>query len=175
MKNLTYVALVAVLLFSVQACSDRKGRNFNQKAQEDNNLTFVKTAAESGTAEVALSKLAVKNSTNPQILGFAKMMIADHTAAGNELKAIAADQKITATDSLDKPHQLLVDSLDKLTGINFDKHYIQVMAIDHEKAVKLFKAASTTTDKKLADFAQKTLPKLQGHLKEANSLCTGLK
>ena len=175
MRNLTYVALVAVLLFSVQACSDRKGRNFNQKAQDDNNLTFVNTAAESGTAEVALSKLALKNSTNPQILDFAKMMVTDHTAAGNELKTIAAGQKITATDSLDTPHQLLVDSLGKLKGANFDKHYIQVMAIDHEKAVKLFRAASTTTDKKLADFAQKTLPKLEGHLKQANALCSGLK
>ncbi|TSD66610.1 DUF4142 domain-containing protein [Inquilinus sp. KBS0705] len=175
MKNITYIALAAVLLFSVQACKDRKGKNFNQHAQADNNLTFVKTAAESGNAEVEISKLAITNSKNPQIVDFAKMMVADHTNAAAGLKKAAGEVSIGAPDSLDTTHKLLVDSLKKITGPEFDKHYIQSMVIDHEKAVKLFTAASTTTNKSLAEFAKQTLPTLQGHLKSANSICLALK
>ena len=49
------------------------------------------------------------------------------------------------------------------------------MVIDHEKAVEVFKEGSINANAKLKDFAAKTLPKLEGHLKEANALCADLK
>ena len=167
------VALTLVALLAVQACSDRKGRNFNKI--DDNGLTFVNAAAEAGAAEVKISELALKNSKNEEVIKFAKMMIADHTDAGNELKRIAADSKIDANDSLSAAHNHVLTSLSAKTGVGFDKEYIQAMVIDHEKAVEVFKEGSINANAKLKDFAAKTLPKLEGHLKEANALCADLK
>jgi putative membrane protein len=167
------IALTLVTLLAVQACSDRKGRNFNKI--DDNGLTFVNAAAEAGAAEVKISQLALKNSQNSEVIKFAKMMIADHTDAGNELKKIASDSKISANDSLSATHNHLLASLSAKNGVAFDKEYIQAMVIDHEKAIEVFKEGSINENTKLKDFAAKTLPKLEGHLKEANALCTDLK
>jgi putative membrane protein len=167
------IALTLVALLAVQACSDRKGRNFNKI--NDSGLTFVNAAAEVGAAEVKISQLALKNSKNDEVIKFAKMMIADHTDAGNELKNIAIDNNISANDSLNATHNQLLTSLAAKTGAGFDKEYIQAMVIDHEKAVEVFKEGSTNENAKLKDFAAKTLPKLEGHLKEANAICADLK
>lgn len=51
---------------------------------------FATKAAQAGIAEVAEARLALKNSTRPDIQNFARRMIADHTKAGDQLKTIAS-------------------------------------------------------------------------------------
>lgn len=174
MKRTFYITLALVTLLVVQACNNKKAKNYNNinKANEDG-ITFVKDALESGTAEIKVSQLALTNSKNDEVLAFAKMIIADHTDANAELKTISGS-KVTG-DSLSVAHQELLASLSKKTGQEFDKEYTQALVNDHDKAIQFFKIGETNTDKKLKDFADKTLPKLQEHLKKANAICLGLK
>jgi putative membrane protein len=174
MKRLFYISLTLVALLTVQACNNRKAKNYNKINQTNGEgITFVSSALESNTAEVKLSQLAVSNSKNAEVQSFAKTMITYHTEAGAELKKISGSK--ATTDSLSQAHVKLLTGLAAKKGSDFDKEYIQAMVIDHETAVNIFKAGQNNTDKKLKAFADKTLPKIQDHLKEANSLCTGLK
>ena len=159
---------------AVQACNNKKAKNYNKINQaNEEGISFVKDALESGAAEIQASKLALKNSKNTQVQAFAKMMITDHTDASAELKKISGSK--ATSDSLDTAHQELLSSLSKKTGAEFDKEYTQAMVNDHNKAIAIFKTAETNPDKKLKEYADKTLPKLQEHLKEANTICLGLK
>jgi putative membrane protein len=174
MKRTFCIALALVTLLVVQACNNKKAKNYNNISNaNEEGLSFVKDALESGATEIKVSQLALTNSKNPEVLAFAKMIIADHTDADAELRKISGSKSVN--DTLTVAHQHLVSSLTNKTGREFDKEYTQAMVNDHENAIKVFKAGETNTDKKLKGFADKTLPKLQEHLKQANAICLGLK
>lgn len=177
MKKLTWIAGLLALMISVQACNEnRKAKNYNEKTLvDDTALGFIKQAIEGGNAEVQLSQIALKNSQNADVKNFANMMIKDHTAAGNELKKLAGDKFVNVPDSLTVEHEQLGASLSKKTGAEFDKEYMQAMVTDHEKTIALFKGVGTNKNGAVNDYIEKTLPKLEMHLKEANGICLKLK
>ncbi|MCO5935159.1 DUF4142 domain-containing protein [Mucilaginibacter sp. RB4R14] len=174
MKRTFCIVLAFATLISMQACNNRKAKNYNNiKQSNEEGISFVKNALESGAAEIKLSQLALTNSKNPQMLEYAKQVIADNTFMEAELKTVSGSKG--NTDTLTAIHQTQVDSLIKKTDEAFDKMYIQVMVIDHENVIKVFKAGETNSDKKLKEFAIKSAPKLKQHLTRANKICAGLK
>lgn len=126
---------------------------------------FIDKAVSGGRAEVEISELAIKKSQTPQVQSFAKQMVKDHTAAAIELKGIAQTKRIPVPTDIDREHQARFKELKKLTGAKFDAAYIDIMQKDHEKTVTLFAAAATDEklDKKLQEFAAKTLPVIRAH------------
>ncbi|MBD1364594.1 DUF4142 domain-containing protein [Mucilaginibacter sp. ZT4R22] len=175
MKQLASIAFILIVFITVSACNgDRKGRNFN-KTIDAEAQNFITKGIEGGNAEIKLSELALKQSKNDAIVDYAKMMIAEHTDSGKELKDIAVDQSASVPDTLTKAHNQAMEALAKKTGNAFDKDYIQAMVEDHEQTIALFKTVTGNPNKKITDFADKTLPKLKEHLKKANDICLGLK
>lgn len=157
--------------------SSKKGTSSNitnESKVSSDEANFMKKAALGGMMEVDLGKIAVK-STNPKVKAFAQQMVTDHTKANNELKALAAKSGIllpTAYPEEDKAH---MDMMKKMTGAEFDKHYIGMMVTDHEKTVALFKTASSSRSKPVSDFAKKTLPVITGHYEKAKAIQAELK
>lgn len=136
--------------------------------QEDK--TFVREAAIGGMAEVQLSKIAQK-SENADVKSFADRMVRDHTAANDQLTAIAKGFGGDMPSKLDSEHERLRDKLQTLHGKAFDEQYMRHMVEDHNKAVKLFQQESRTGhNSELKQFAQKTLPTLEEHQKMAVEL-----
>jgi putative membrane protein len=135
--------------------------------------SFVKHAAEDGMAEVELGKIALSKSQDPAIQKFAQRMVQDHGKANTELAAIAKRKNLDVPTSLDSKHQSLVQSMNAKSGAAFDAAYSEHMQADHSKAIALFEAASKSSDKDLAAFAEKTLPTLQEHKQMADALPAG--
>ncbi len=136
--------------------------------QEDK--TFVKEAASGGIAEVQLSKLAQK-SQNAEVKSFADRMVRDHTAANEQLTAIAGSLGVELPKALDPEHDRIREKLQTLHGKAFDEQYVHAMVEDHNKAVKLFQQQERTGhNAELKQFAQKTLPTLEEHQKMALQL-----
>jgi putative membrane protein len=135
---------------------------------------FVDDAAQSGLAEVELGKLAQK-SLNPDVRRFAQRMIADHTKANGQLKAVAQANRIAAPDTLDVEHRKLHEKLANEHDGNFDRDYARAMVTDHDRAVKLFQQEEQSGDNPdIKAFARDTLPILQDHQKMAAALATKL-
>jgi putative membrane protein len=63
-------------------------------ADSSADATFYKHASEGGMAEVELGNLAQQKSSSQSVKDFGAMMVADHTAANDKLKAIAASKNI---------------------------------------------------------------------------------
>lgn len=175
MKQLACLAFIITVFFTLHACNqNRKARNYNSSIDAEAQ-NFITKGVEGGNAEVQLSQLALKVSKNKAITDYANMMIAEHTDAGTELKKIAAGQSASIPDTLTRVHSQVIASLSKKTGSAFDKDYIQAMVQDHEQNIALFKTVTGNPNKKITDFAGKTLPKLKEHLEKANEICAGLK
>lgn len=186
MKTISLCLFLALSAWTFQACNENKrnsddsvenandANDLNEQAdtgQEDDENDFAVKAANGGMFEMELAKMAQQKATNKDVKDFAAMMMKDHMAASEELKAIAARKNITLPTTLGKDAQEDVDELTKLTGTEFDKKYVDAMVEDHKDDVKLFQEASITgQDPELKAFASKTLPTLQKHLERITTI-----
>ena len=132
---------------------------------------FVTEALQHGMAEVELGKLASEKASNDAVKQFGKRMADDHGKAGEELKKIAQDKGITPPTEMAGKHKRLHDRLSKMSGAEFDRAYMDEMVKDHRNDVKEFqREAKDAKDADVKSFASKTLPTLQEHLKQAESV-----
>jgi putative membrane protein len=134
-----------------------------QLAPQD--MEFASKAAGDGMAEVELGKLAQQQAASDQIRQFAKRMVDDHSATGDQLESIAGQKGIDLPQALPDEAQKLHDELQQKSGPEFDQAYMAAMVEDHRKAVELFEQeAKSGADGELVGFAEETLPTLQEHL-----------
>jgi putative membrane protein len=134
---------------------------------------FVKDVAQASQVEIESSKLAITKASNPEVKAFAERLVKEHEAASAELMALVHSKK--AMWSADDPHMKAKkqkhESLQTLTGAEFDKEYLEDMISDHESAMVLFgKQSQSGKDAAIKAFADKTLPALRDHLKMARDL-----
>ena len=132
---------------------------------------FMKQAADGGMAEVELGQLAVEKAARPEVKKFGQRMVDDHGKANEQLKSIAGRKGVTLPSQPSARHQATKDELSKLAGEQFDNAYMAEMLKDHQKDVAEFRRASESAkDPDVKNFAAQTLPTLQDHLKQAQSL-----
>ena len=118
--------------------------------------------------EVELGKVAVQNAQNDKVKQFGQRMIDDHGKAAEELKTVAAKDNITLPTELNAKDKAMVEKFRAMSGAAFDKAYMRDMVKDHQEDVAEFqKEASSGMNTDLKDWAGKTLPTLQDHLKMA--------
>ena len=127
--------------------------------------SFYKKAAEAGIAEVDAGNLAEQKGNNQAVKDFGAMMVKDHTAANDKLKALAASKNISLPTSASIGEMATKGKLDLLSGDTFDKSYIKSQLKDHRAAIALFKQEiSSGQDPDAKAFASATLPTLKMHL-----------
>jgi len=132
---------------------------------------WVMNVAKDGLAEVELGKLAAEKASSDQVKQFAQKMVDDHSKANDELKSIASSKNITLPTGPDAKAKATVEKLSKLSGEAFDRAFAKDMLSDHKKAVSAFRTESKSgKDPEVKAFAAKTLPTLEGHLKQAEDL-----
>jgi putative membrane protein len=133
--------------------------------------SFLKNAAEGGMSEVELGQLAQQKALNPAVKDFGAMMVKDHTAANDKLKALAASEQVSLPDSPSMMQKASKAKLNMLSGDSFDKSYVKDMIDDHKDDIKEFqKEISDGKDPQAKAFASATLPTLQMHLQKIQSI-----
>jgi putative membrane protein len=133
--------------------------------------SFMKSAAEGGISEVELGQLAQQKASNPAVKDFGAMMVKDHTAANDKLKALAASEQVSLPDSPSLMQKASKTKLNMLSGDSFDKSYVKGMIDDHKDDIKEFqKEISEGKDPQVRAFASATLPTLQLHLQKIQSI-----
>lgn len=176
MKNIICLSALALTLAAAGCQDNRKAKNYNDKTLvDDEGLAFIKQAAEAGHTEIKAANVAQAKSQNPRVISFAKMMIADHMQAGEELSKLADKKYVNTPLGINQEHQMKIDSISKLSGAAFDKAYMQMMVMDHEKVVKLFEDSGNNTSASIDKFVKQNLPKMQMHLDSAKAINTSLK
>lgn len=183
MKKLSIVLLAGTLIF--QSCGNGNNNtdsvdSANQANKEATNANdtsatpvmttdkesadFAVKAANAGMMEVDLGNWAKDHAVRKDVKDFGAMMVADHTQANDELKAIAASKNITLPAEVSDDAKKHIEDMQNMKGSDFDKHYVNMMVDDHKDAIDLFeKAAKNSTDADLKAFAEKTLPTLRKH------------
>jgi putative membrane protein len=133
--------------------------------------TFVNKAAPSNQFEIQSSALALKQTTTPTILMFARKMVSDHSAAGKAMAPAAKAEAVSVPATLDPQQMQEMAELQKLNGKPFDTAYVSMQLMAHDQAVMLFKGyAAAGKSGPLKSFAGKTLPTLEMHQQMIHSI-----
>ena len=134
-------------------------------------IAFYRSAAEGGIAEVDMGNLAQQQARSPSVKEFGAMMVKDHSAANEKLKALAESKNITLPANSSVEEIAAKAKLKVLSGSSFDKSYIKGMIKDHEEDIAEFKKeAASGQDPEARAFAKATLPTLEAHLKKIQSI-----
>lgn len=158
MKPLILSALLVLPAFSVHAA-------------DIPDAAFYKQAAEGGIAEVQLGDLARQKSSNYSVKEFGAMMVKDHSAANDKLKAVADSKNITLPTGAGADGRAEKVKLELLSGESFDKSYIKGMIKDHQDDIAVFtKEATSGQDPDAVAYAKATLPTLKEHLNKIQSI-----
>lgn len=127
--------------------------------------------------EIAASRLAEHKSTNPEVRKFAKWMV--HAHRKNLEQTLRLSKKIhTPQDANNMSRHIQNEgvkemaSLNGLTGVAFDRHYIDAMVKDHEEALRLIDHTLIvhSTNAMLTKHLEATRQDVMMHLQHAQAL-----
>jgi len=137
---------------------------------------FMKEAADGGMAEVQLGQLAASKASSDDVKKFGQRMVDDHSKANDQLKQLASQKQVDLPQDVSAKHKATKERLSKLSGAEFDRAYMSEMLKDHKKDVAEFERESKSAkDQDVKNFAAQTLPTLQEHLKQAQSIAPSQK
>ncbi len=121
--------------------------------------------------EIEAANVAWERSKSEEVKAFAKMLIADHTAANAKLDVIVSQADGSVPSSLDDEHQKMIDDLKAADDAAFDGVFVKQQKEAHEKALAMHEAyASKGDDAALKDFATESVKTVQAHLKHLQTL-----
>ena len=135
---------------------------------------FVSAASQASLVEIRTSEMALEKATSPDVKAFAQMMIDNHKAAIDRLKAAASTAAMAApADVLDDFHMRRINDLVETDGdADFDADYAALQVDAHNDAIKLFEDYSKDTNAtaQLKSYADELMPMLQVHKAEATKI-----
>jgi putative membrane protein len=173
MRHQLLAGTVALAMIATPALAQKKRANASAaKSDQASSIKpdqmFITDAAKGGMAEVELGKLAAQKASSPDVKQFGQRMADDHSKANDELKSLAQSKNITLPSAIDAKDKALEKRLSRLSGSAFDRAYMQAMVNDHRKDVSEFRRESQIgKDPDVKQWASKTLPTLEDHLKAA--------
>jgi putative membrane protein len=129
---------------------------------------FVSEAAEGGLAEVELGQLAASKASSQSVKDFGQKMVDDHGKANQELKDCAQKIGVSVPDHISAVEMAEKTKLSAYSGAHFDRAYMTDMVKDHRDDIAAFKReAASGQNPEIKEFAAKTLPTLEEHLRLA--------
>jgi putative membrane protein len=168
MKPILFAAILGAAALPASAIADQGSQApaaDTEKGLAKQDRDFFEDASMGGLFEVRAGELAMQRATMGDVKSFAQRMINDHTTVNDKLAAVAKQKGLVVPSELDKKHKDKIDKLQKKTGGDFDKEYIEMMVNDHEDDVKAFqKEAKDGKDADIRQLATATLPTLEEHL-----------
>ena len=138
---------------------------------ENPDAALVSGAAQSGIDAAALSELAARAASAPEVRRYARTVLHDDDITDKRLAMIAAHENIDLPHALDDEHAALRAQLAELRGPDFDAAYIDAMPADHRRLLGLLESGqSTVRTQALRTYIHATLPTVRDHLAIAQML-----
>lgn len=134
---------------------------------------FLAHAGSANQYEIQASQLALHASANPGVRSLANVIIADHTAMGQQVAAAAASAGLVpAPATLLPAEQAMLDQLrDSGSGPSFDMTYQQQQISAHQQAIQMMQNYAASGDvPALRTVASGAIPVMQRHLAMAQQI-----
>ena len=130
---------------------------------------FITAATKAVSTQRDAARIATARSTDREVKAFAERVASDNAKLSDELRA-------ASPRGVDVPHNdpdtAVLDGIKNLRGSEFDKVYIEQVALGGEqKALSAFQSEiASGRNEQLKDAARKALPTIQAHYAQAQEL-----
>ena len=143
--------------------------------QQPDQTNFLTEAIRGSVAEAKLGQLAAERAQSLQVRQYGEMLRKDHTQSLERASGLANEIGVPAATELSARQQKQFESLQKLSGEEFDTTFLSQMVRDHQENIAKFSAeAQNGSNPEVMAFAKGTLPTLQAHLEHAQSVQSDL-
>lgn len=132
----------------------------------------LKDMAQANINEVAAAKIALSKAQSSDVKAFAQKMVDDHGNALTKVMAVAEKKGVTLPTEPDAQHKAMADKLEKASGDDFDKMYMENAGTKDHKMVlsKLQSDAKNIKDPDVKALADEHTPVVEQHLKSAEQM-----
>lgn len=135
---------------------------------------FLATAATSALFELDAARSVAEHGARADVKNYAAMLVKEHTAALDELRALAAKKKVSVASEVAPERKPDLQQLLALRGADFDRRFLQSAIDGHKIDIDLYeKTAGSAQDADVKAYAKRLLPKLRQHLAAAQKLSGG--
>ena len=133
---------------------------------------FAHSAALANMFEIGASQMAPKHTSSSDVLSLADMINRDHTVAMNELMAIMQARGMAIPGDVSPHQRKMMDTLGTDYGYEYDRDFVRLVGIRaHENDIATFQQQmASLSDPQLRDWAARTLPHMQQHLRMAQDI-----
>lgn len=172
MKAKAMITLLgASLLIAATGCN-KKGTDAMNNADKE----FLERAAYYNKGMIDGGNIAISRGSEAVVTAYAQTMVAEHTAALNELKQLASDRDYNLPGNSDLEHQAVHISLKDKSGRNFDSSYMKLQLFDHMTAADdiYTDEINKGNDDALKNYAAKYKPKAASHRDMAQTIVTSM-
>lgn len=132
----------------------------------------LKDMAQANINEVAAAKIALSKAESSEVKAYAQKMVDDHGSALTKVQAVAKQKGVTLPTEPDAKHKAMAEKLEKQSGDDFDKMYMENAGTkDHEMVLSKLKSdAEKIKDPDVKALADAHTPVVEQHLKEAQQM-----
>ncbi len=165
---ITFAILLAISVGNLTSIASAADTKSGLAASDEK---FIKMAGADGMAEVKLATLGTQKADRSDVKDLASMLVSDHTTANKELASLAASKNVELSAVIAPKAASAFQDLEKESGKNFDKAFLNQLEKDHKDCISNFEDASKNAkDGEVKAWAGKMLPTLRAHLDKVKEL-----
>lgn len=182
MKRVIFYMFLIVLVAFIRliGCSPEKDavnntNELNDQMAEDkltnrDVASFLVKLADARMMDSQEGWLAAEKGSSMEVKSYGKLMMKDQEELLSEIKKLAKKKNVALPPTIghkkERGRNNLADEGDK----DFDRKFIKMMTIDHERDVKLFRKATESKDADVRAFAKRYLPMIESHLEKIQAM-----
>jgi putative membrane protein len=177
MKHLLSVLAFSLLASATVVSADTKttDKKVSEKATvSDGDVQVMAELHHANQSEIDMATYAGTHATARGVKDYALMIVKDHTANDKELQAVAKKKGLSVIPKPATGTKESDDAMSKLEAAktaDFDRMYIDMMVMDHQKDLgKVTNAIATIKDADVKAHFTATKPVLEKHLADAKKL-----
>jgi putative membrane protein len=132
---------------------------------------FTMKTAQGHLAEINMARIALQKSMNNEVKDYANMIQKDHLSALEDLTDLMKHKNVPKPATLSAEIQQDISRMNALSGPEYDREFVNMMVIGHQKMVEMFHdQMATAQNPDVKGYVEDLLPKLEMHLDKARQL-----
>jgi putative membrane protein len=144
---------------------------FAQNKMDNDDASAMKQLAQANLSEISAGKTAVSKAQSPDVKKFGQKMVDDHTKMLQDLRALAKKKDVALPQDADMKDMAQMKLMERRSGAEFDKDYMEHMVKDHEKDLKdTQNIAAKAKDPEFKAAVQKANAKIKEHYELAQRI-----
>ncbi len=132
---------------------------------------FIREVAQDHFLEIRLGRLAERRARDESIKQFGRRMVEDHTSLQTQWTTMISNNGMKPQSGMGPRHKSKLDRLEKMSGREFDREYMTLVAQNHQDYLNYFrKEGRAANSAPVRDLVNRGIPVLERHIREAKQI-----